>query len=237
MRIALCDDNQLDREIVTSLLEQYFKNRPMTYQITSYTTGVNLLHEVKDGYSYDVIFLDIYMETKLGIEVAKELRELAYTGAIVFLTASPEFAVDSYEVDAEGSLLKPHSYEKLCKVMDKLTAPHNIETYQVTFRNNVIRIPYHEILYFESNNTKCLLHHRNGKNYSIYKKLSEIEEELARDHRWLRCHQSYLVNMAYIQHADSKFTLFNGEFVMIRQRSLKEIRAKYLSYVEQKQQK
>lgn len=237
MRIAICDDNELDREIITSLLDQYFENRSIACQIDSYETGINLLHEVQDGYCYDVIFLDIYMGTKLGIEVARELRELAYTGAIVFLTASSEFAVDSYEVDADGYLLKPHSYEKFCKVMDKLTASQNVETYQVTFRNNVIRIPYHEILYFESDNTKCLLHHKNGKNYFVYKKLSEIEEELARDPRWLRCHQSYLVNMAYIQHADSKFTLFNGEFVMIRQRTLKEIRAKYLSYVEQKRQK
>lgn len=237
MRIAVCDDNELDRTIITSLLERYFETKPLPHEIDTYVSGVNLLHEVNDEIHYDVVFLDIYMDTKLGIDVARELRQIPYNGAIVFLTASAEFAVDSYDVDAVGYLLKPHSYEKLCGVMNKLTASYDVETYQVAFRNNVIRIPYREILYFESDNAKCLLHHSNGKTYTIRKKMNEIEEELSKDSRWLRCHLSYLVNMEHIQHADSKFTLFNGDQVMIRQRTIKEIRAKYLSYVEQRQQK
>lgn len=237
MRIAVCDDNQLDREIIGSLLEKYFENKSIAYQIDPYASGINLLHEVKDGYLYDIVFLDIYMDTKLGIDVARELRQISYTGAIVFLTASSAFAVESYDVNADGYLLKPHSYEKFCNVMDKLIAPRDVEAYQIVSRHNVVRIPYHEILYFESNNARCLLHRNNGKTYSVYKKLSEIEEELSNDVRWLRCHQSFLVNMAYIQHADSKFTLFNGEVIMIRQRNLKEIRDQYLLYVTQKKQK
>lgn len=235
MRIAVCDDNELDRAIITSLLERYFEGKSISYRIETYASGVNLLHEVKDGRRYDVVFLDIYMDTKLGIDVARELRQIPYNGAIVFLTATAEFAVDSYDVDAIGYLLKPHSYEKLCGVMKKVTTNYDVATYQITFRNNVIRIPYHEILYFESDNVKCLLHHRNGKTYSIRKKMNEIEEEVSKDPRWLRCHLSYLVNMEHIQHADSRFTLFNGEEVMIRQRTLKEIRAKYLLYAEKKQ--
>ena len=237
MRIAVCDDNQLDREIIISLLEKYFESKSVPYQIAPYPSGMILLHEVREGRHYDVVFLDIYMDTKLGIDVARELRQIHFPGAIVFLTSSPEFAVDSYDVDAIGYLLKPHSYEKFCNVMNKLITAHDVDKYQVMFRNNAIHIPYHEILYFESSNAKCLLHHSNGKTYTVYKKLGEIEEELSKDSRWLRCHQSYLVNMAHIQHADSKFTLFNGEAVMIRQKSLKEIRDKYLLYAEQRQQK
>ena len=65
------------------------------------------------------------------------------------------------------------------------------------------------------------------------KSSGEIEEELY-DPRFLRCHQSYLVNMAYVQNADHQFTLFTGDIVLIRQRNLKEIRNRYLDYLKQK---
>ena len=181
----------------------------------------------------DIVFLDIYMEKMLGIDVARELRRLHYAGEIVFLTATSDFAVDSYEVQAGGYLLKPHSYEKLCMVMDRVLSACDINTYQIQRRGVVTRIPYHEILYVESRNTRCLLHRKGGGTYTMYKKLGEIEEELY-DPRFLRCHQSYLVNMAYVQNADHQFTLFTGDIVLIRQRNLKEIRNRYLDYLKQK---
>ena len=65
--------------------------------------------------------------------------------------------------------------------------------------------------------------------YTIYKKLSEIEQALT-DRRFLRCHQSFLVNMRYIAKADKQFELTTGDVVLIRQRSLREIRQTYLDY-------
>ena len=233
MRIAICDDSELDRLAIIGLLTQYFSDKPQSFHYHEFSAGTNLLHEIRDGYTYDVVILDIYMENHLGIDVARELRQLSYKGAIVFLTSSSEFAVDSYDVNAQGYLLKPHSYEKLCRVMDHIMASHEIDSYPVKHRNHVIRIPYHEIRYIESDNAKCLLHRSNNEVYTIYKKLDIITKEL-KDSRFLRCHQSYLVNMAHVQSADTKFTLINGETIMIRQRELKVCRAKYFTYMEQK---
>ena len=67
----------------------------------------------------------------------------------------------------------------------------------------------------------------------VYKRLSEIEHEL-QDGRFLRCHQSYLVNMDFIQLTDKQFVLTTGDTVLIRQRDLKAIRQCYLDYVSGK---
>ena len=233
MRIGICDDSQLDREMIRDLLDLYFADKSIAYQVDLYSSGVDVIHEFQEGTAYDIVFLDIYMEKMLGIDVARELRRLHYAGEIVFLTATSDFAVDSYEVQAGGDLLKPHSYEKLCMVMDRVLSACDINTYQIQRRGVVTRIPYHEILYVESRNTRCLLHRKGGGTYTMYKKLGEIEEELY-DPRFLRCHQSYLVNMAYVQNADHQFTLFTGDIVLIRQRNLKEIRNRYLDYLKQK---
>ena len=109
MRIGICDDSQLDREMIRDLLDLYFADKSIAYQVDLYSSGVDVIHEFQEGTAYDIVFLDIYMEKMLGIDVARELRRLHYAGEIVFLTATSDFAVDSYEVQAGGYLLKPHS--------------------------------------------------------------------------------------------------------------------------------
>lgn len=231
MRIAVCDDSSLDRELFVALLHHYFVNKPISNEIIQYENGVDLLHDVEDDMWFDIVFLDIYMNDLLGIDVAHKLRSLGYRGHIIFLTATADFAVDSYEVEALGYLLKPQSFEKLSQVMDRAIRTMTTNTYLVKNHSKIIRVPYHEILYIESMNSKCIIHCCNEQHYVIYKRLTTIEHEL-NDKRFLRCHQSYLVNMDHIHQVDSQFTLVTGDTVAIRQRDLKSIRQTVLHYLE-----
>lgn len=231
MNIAICDDNLLDRELIVDLLEYHFSTESIPCKIDQYKDGNNLIYEVEEDHLYDIIFLDIFMGKFLGIDIAKKLRDLKFNGEIIFLTASSDFAVDSYDVSAGGYILKPISYEKLKKVIKKSTSKLGTSSYRVRHRSNFLLIPYDEITYIESNNSKCILHRKTGESYNIYKKLGEIEREL-NDSRFLRSHQSYLVNMDYIIEAGNKFQLSTGDHVLIRQRQLKEIRLQYLRYNE-----
>ena len=234
MRIAVCDDSSLDRELFVALLHHYFVNKPISKEIIQYENGVDLLHDVEDDMWFDIVFLDIYMNDLLGIDVAHKLRSLGYRGHIIFLTATADFAVDSYEVEALGYLLKPQSFEKLSQVMDRAIRTMTTNTYLVKNHSKIIRVPYHEILYVESMNSKCIMHCCNDQSYVIYKRLTTIEHEL-NDKRFLRCHQSYLVNMDYIHQVDSQFTLVTGDTVAIRQRDLKSIRQAVLHYLDKMQ--
>lgn len=229
MRIAVCDDSVSDLALVSELLEDCLSERAITCDIHRYADGTELLCDVEEEMHFDIVFLDIYMEHMLGINVARKLRNMGYRGEIVFLTASSEYAVDSYEVEACGYLLKPHSYQKLCDVMERVLKKFSGNTYPVTRRAQVYHLPYEDILFIESNNSKCVIHCTNGEEYVVYKQLGEIEEELD-NKRFLRSHRSYLVNMDYIRQADKQFVLTSGDIVLIRQKSLKEIRDAYLAY-------
>lgn len=229
MRIAVCDDNQLDRDIIKDFLHTYMTEKSIPNTITEYENGMNLIYDIEEGLYYDMIFLDIFMDQILGMDIARKLRNVGYTGNIVFLTSTAEFAVDSYEVEASGYLLKPHDYEKLCGLLNRIIDRTNIGHFQVSVRNTIYSIPFSEIVYVESRNNICILHRSDGSEYTIYKKLSEIELQL-NESRFLRCHQSYLVNMSYISKADSQFELTTGDVVLIRQRSQKEIRRIYQEF-------
>ncbi len=229
VRIAICDDSSLDREMICELVRSCFAQRRLRPEIVPYESGINLADDIEDGVWYDILFLDIYMTDHLGIDIAHKLRALGYEGQIVFLTASPDFAIDSYDVTAAGYILKPISVDKLNMVLTRIAKNFDEATYPLRQRSKVVRVPLEEILFVESSNTKCILHRQGGEEYTIYKRLDEIESEL-NDRRFLRCHQSYLVNMDHIRQADKTFVLSSGDEVTIRQRDMKAIRQAYLDY-------
>ncbi|MBQ1991201.1 MAG: response regulator transcription factor [Clostridia bacterium] len=233
MRIGICDSNLLDREIITDFLNDYFYKKSIEYSICSYSSGKELIYDIQDGKNLDLIFLDIYIGNEFGISIAKQLREkIGYDGKIVFLTATVDFAVDSYDVEAVGYLLKPVHTQKLHMVMNKITKNLDADVYRIKQRNNIHTLKIDSIIYVESSNSRCIIHSYNT-DYVIYKRLNDIEAEL-NNRRFLRCHQSYLVNMDYIKNVDKQFELVNGDFVCIRQRNLKAIKQQYVDYIKSK---
>ena len=230
MRIAICEDNEIHRDILEHLLNRYFSERPIHFELVPYQYGMNFLNDMEEGAYFDMAFLDIYMEDTMGNQIAHQLRAMGYQGEIVFLTASSDFAIEGYDVDASGYLLKPLDYGKLEMVMDRITRNIAPSTYQIRQRSTVTKLSYHEILYIESSNSKCILHTESGGAYTVYKTLNTIEKELG-DRRFLRCHQSFLVNMDHIKQIGKQFLLSNGDYVPIRQRGVKAVRQAYMDYI------
>ena len=233
MRIAICEDNEIHRDILEHLLNRYFSERPIHFELVPYQYGMNFLYDMEEGAYFDMAFLDIYMEDTMGNQIAHKLRAMGYQGEIVFLTASSDFAIEGYDVDASGYLLKPLDYGKLEMVMDRITRNIAPSTYQIRHRTTVTKLAYHEILYIESNKSKCILHTESGESYTVYKTLNTIEKELG-DRRFLRCHQSFLVNMDHIKQIGKQFLLSNGDYVPIRQRGVKAMQQAYIDYIASK---
>ena len=234
LNIAICDDNPSDRNAVAFALRQYMSKKSVAYQIDPFPCAQDFIAEVKGGNPYDIVFLDIYMGGLLGIDAAVILRQMDYGGKIVFYTASKEFAVAGYEVEASGYLLKPLNHEKLFALMDRILCKSDIDSYRIQRRCHILNIPYNDILYVESSNSKCILHTVSSKEYNVYKKLDNIQQEL-KDSRFLRTHRSFLVNMNHIRRVSANyFMLFSGEGIPIRQRESHKIHMEYDRYCNAK---
>lgn len=232
MRIAICEDNELHRDMFTCMMNHYATERSLPFVLVPYADGGSFLDDIADGKCFDIVFLDIYIGDILGIDLARKLRATGYRGSIIFLTIAPDFALESYDVDADGYLLKPLSYKKLEAVLDGITSEVPPCTYPICQRSTVVNLPFHEILYIESQNTKCVVHTTVGEEYSVYKTLNTVEREL-NDRRFFRSHHSFLVNMVHVRQMDKQFLLRNGERIPIRQRGLKQAREAFLEYMAQ----
>ena len=229
LQIAVCDDSSFDRFAISEMIDAYFKDKSFLYHVTEYSNELTMLDDIEESNQYDIILLDIYLNRLLGIDVARKLRAGGYNGKIVFLTASDKYAVESYDVDAAGYLLKPHNYEKFCLLMDKLLASRCRNMIVVKKRSSVEYIPYDHIRYIESSNTKCLIHCSDGRVHTIYTRLDLIAQEIE-DRRFLRCHRSYLVNLFYVRQMNENFVMDNSEIVLIRKKSIRQMRLAYLEF-------
>lgn len=230
MRILVCNDSRLNRNILETMFHQYFELISISYEIFWYESATALLETARKGIEFDVLFLDMYMEGQTGIKIAKELRIMGYREDIIFLTSADEYVLEHYEVNGTACLRRDE--EKafyLC--LDEICKRQQKKNYTIVKKSGMIKIPYTDILFVESNNAKCIFHLLDGVQYTIYEHLGNIELELE-DKRFLRCHQSYLVNMDYVRQVEKSFELITGDIVCIRQHNLKAIKQIYYAYME-----
>lgn len=89
-----------------------------------------------------------------------------------------------------------------------------------------------EVLYIETNRHKNIFHTMN-ESYSIYRKIGELQEELA-GLGFMRTHQSFLVNMQYVQKISSYvLTLTTGEELSVPKARYQQVKREYAAFVEQ----
>lgn len=231
-KIAICDDVEVERFVLKRQLMVYFQKNGGEAQIQEYESGESLLADVEDGYLWpDLIFLDIYMGALNGMDTARKLRKLGVKAPIVFLTASPDFALESYEVEASGYLLKPAEEEQTTALLHRLLKPGLRKRISVKCRRQY-RYPFvDEILYLESDRHTVTLHMLDGSEIETTEKLGDLEKQID-DPRFCRCHQSYLVNMEHITDVQEDFILRNGAQVPIRVRGRKDVLDRYNDYFE-----
>lgn len=117
MFIAICDDDILYMNKVKEMIEQWGKDNNEDVSVYLFNHGDALINSYQKS-KIDVIFLDIMMPLLNGMDAAREIRKTDQVVKIIFLTSSPEFALESYDVKASGYLIKPTNYERLCSLLN-----------------------------------------------------------------------------------------------------------------------
>lgn len=229
-KIAICDDSKLDRQLLKVVIQTYFENNEEEFKIFEYESGDNLLADIEEGYiEVELLFLDIIMSGTNGMEIARKLRDIPFKAPIVFLTAHADYAVESYEVRAAGYLLKPYDTNKLTTLLDEILQRSVQKRIAVKVKRQHRYLEINDIMYVESDKHVLNIHLKDDRVIQTTEKLNELEKTI-NSKRFIRCHQSYLVNMDYIKDAKTDFILINDVRIPIRVRGRKEIIERYHKY-------
>lgn len=234
IQIAICDDSATDRGTLKRMLECYFAKNSQPVDIEEYDNGTVLADDYADGMMlYQLIFLDIFLLDSHGLNIAKTIREFDTDVKIIFFTTSVDFAVESYEVSAFYYLVKPVNEMKLYDIIDRFFLcfhKNPIQSLLVKRGHQTKRLLYSEIFYVESKNSFVIIHAKNGELFRLYLKLSELEKALP-PVPFLRCHQSYIVNLNYVRSVNKVFVMIDGTELPIRRQDMKKIKERYFDYV------
>ena len=221
-KIAICDDSKLDRQLLKVVIQIYFENNEEEFKIFEYELGDNLLDDIE----VELLFLDIIMN---GMKIARKLRDIQFKAPIIFLTAHADYAVESYEVYVAGYLLKPYDTNKLTLLLDEVLQRSVQKRIAVKVKKQHRYLEINDIMYAESDKHVLNIHLKDSRVIQTTEKLSELKKTI-NSKRFIRCHQSYLVNMDYIKDAKTDFILSNDIRIPTRVRGRKEIIERYHKY-------
>lgn len=213
-----------DEPLALSILKKYIESVQNLELVGTCKNAVEALQMLQQ-YRVDLIFLDIQMPQIMGTDFVRTLKK---SPSIIFTTAFRKYAIEGFELDAVDYLLKPISFERFLKAVNKvlqtnLEAPdsgfHQQEPESdsvlphVYFRvdRKMAKVFLHDILYIEgfSDNVKITT---ASKTLVTKQLISALEETLPRDN-FIRIHRSFIVSL-------NKINSYNADSIKIGNREL-----------------
>ena len=231
LKIAICDDNVSFVQQITSVLDNW-NNKPADIVYQTFENG-DALVENHSKNPFDIILLDIVMPLN-GIEVAREIRQHDKNVKIVFLTSSPEFAVESYTVKANNYLLKPLDEEKLYQCINEFHSEIAINARTVTVKgvHSVHKIPLTSVEYIEAQNKRIIFKLKDGDSLESTEPLHVHENLLSLHDGFFKCHRSYIVNINHIDiYTVKEIKMHSGCFIPVARSCQKQFEEAYFSVI------
>lgn len=241
MKIAVIDDMSTDIEWTTKHIRTYFSEQCINLEFTidSFPSGEEFLKSFK-SHTYELIFIDYYMEDLCGLDVAFAIRNLDRNVKIIFTTASKDYAIDSYKVQASGYLVKPISYEDFAEILSLIDFKKLKEHcfIEITSGYHVVKIPLCDIIYCDMKGHYVQIHTANfgiQRSRMTFVKLKNLLKPYS---DFLLCYRGCIINMNHIEYIkDFIFFLSNGERIPLCKKQHNEILKNYSEFLFDKVRK
>jgi DNA-binding LytR/AlgR family response regulator len=200
------DDEPLALEIITAYIEKV----PFLKLLKTFGNAIDSIDFIKKN-KVDLMFLDIEMESLTGIQLIHAMKD---PPEVIFTTAYDSYAVESFELDAADYLLKPISFERFVKSVDKVynkfispkpkTEPHTHASKTgsgnfifVKTENRLQKVAFNEILFIEGQGDYLKIVTVNAKIMTL-QNFKKFETTLPSEN-FIRVHKSYLVALNKIE--------------------------------------
>ncbi len=230
MKALLVEDKEHIRNGLLRLLELIDAKINVVGECASVKEAVAVANACRP----DLVFLDINLTDGTGFDFLEQTENLDFR--VIFITAYEEYALKALKAGAVDYLMKPVDEEELKLALQKVAElpvaeqKQNIKTAQAVWKNDDSKlilslhdsfqvIDLNELLYCESDKGYTTFYCSDGKNHLVSKTLKEFEERLT-SANFIRPHQSFMVNMKFIDKYDKSgvIHLKNGNKIPVSSR-------------------
>ncbi len=226
IKAIIIDDEPLSKEKINILARSNDK-----IEIIGEGKNAKEAKYLVEKFNPDLVFLDINMPEKSGVEFITDLKE--NPPFVIFTTAFSDYAPEAFNLNAIHYLLKPFDQQKFDeavnragerifvkksgdifnKIRDVIESELNQKIYSekipVKTSEKIILVPVNEILYIEADKNYALINLKD-KSYRMRATLSDLEKRLNPD-LFIRVHKSYILNKNYVQELEPAF---NQEYII-----------------------
>ncbi len=218
IRIAVVEDEREMLSIVCNYIDTLVDLKEEA-EVYPYQTAEDFLTELETGKEIDVLLSDIELPGMDGIEFGKLIRQKYPDIYIVFLTAYPKYASDSYTLDAYQYILKKDMENRLPVVLKRLADKIESERRQyklIGTHTDVQKIYYRDIIYIKKvKGAKYVQYITTDGEYKERIAIEQVMKELD-SREFIAVDRSYIVNIRHIvRMKNDMIYLDNGEQVAI----------------------
>lgn len=209
LRIAVAENEKQCRQDLQDHIHRFAKESGVPCCADVYSNGSGLLEHYKG--QYDVLFLDIQMGGLDGLKTAEEIRRLDQKVVIVFVGSTAQYAIRGYCVQAANFLLKPVGYHTLAEELKKAAERARRDSARyllVRTEHGLNRLEISAISFIETMERRVLIH-AGGLEYQCKEAMKDLERRLT-ENGFFRCHNAYLVNLAYVESVERSAVIVDG---------------------------
>jgi len=207
MNCLIIDDDKLSRK----LLEKFVEKTELLDQYHSFPGAIEAINFIRRGEEHiDLIFLDIEMPDMNGVEFMQSIGDQPIQ--IIVVSSKEKYALDAIEYDVTDYLLKPVTYVRFLKAVEKalaklreemLPASNSKNDFFIRNNSNLKRLRYEEVIWIEALENYIVVYTWDEK-YTIHFTMKAVMDQLPPD-LFFRIHRSFIVNRSKIELIKTNF--------------------------------
>ncbi|MBE5904841.1 MAG: response regulator transcription factor [Pseudobutyrivibrio sp.] len=205
--VAVCDDDKVNRKTIIDIVLNHFENIGIKAEIKEYTSGEDLLKNANEQIS--LLFLDIEMPGRSGIEIKDILTAKSTVSNIVYVTNHIGFMKEAFGKNVIGFMEKPIDENQIIHWVNIAYEAFKDIRYISIDKNAKIKEDSIKYIEAEGNYVRIMLVDCSG---GILQRGTIASWEKQLDGFFVRCHKSFLVNMNYITSINYKEVELEGDF-------------------------
>ena len=228
-------------ELLRANIKEILSREKRSYSLTTYFNCDDTLKALtNDPSKYDIVVIN-FDDEEAARKIAEKIRKRSIVTTLVFL--GNDYEKLSRFLMLRPSAMLPYASERETAMMTVLSLYDEQSRYKqrrdknryflIRNRDELERIPYEHIDFFESSNRKVYLHNNHDKKiYEFNAKIDDVTAAIPIT-GFIRCHQSCLVNLANVRRIDKtarQFIMFSGKTVDISKRSMGEVATQFENF-------
>ena len=226
MRVAVCDDDKIIRNITVRLLQEYSKQMSIDFDIITFASGEELL-----SYSGElhIILMDIEMDRMDGIATTCQLHHRNPDAIVILVTSHVRRFKDGYKVNAYRFMTKPIHRDEFTEYLNDAVA-EVLGRKSITLRREGVdvSVSIKGILYISAQQGYTEVW--TAKNTYRSENSLVTWEEILDSKLFFRCHKKHMVNISQVENLSHRIKLKNGDIIEVSRRKQAKLREIYMNY-------